>query len=183
MGVIPVAEIKEYLNITTSANDAELTLFGNRAEAAIASRCGPLASTPVTAKVRGFGWSLSPHITPILSLTSVTPVGGSALTLSLFVTPEVGLRGPQTIAWLTPGGWFNAAWYDVVYNAGRSALPDDLRMAALEGIRYYWQTQLGEAPANLPVVGDVDERPAARGVDFPWLRVQHLIEPYDQRWI
>jgi len=182
MGVLTLPEIKEHLNITVATFDAELTAFGNRAEAAVASRCGPLASTPVTARLRGFGWSLSPHVTPILSLTSVTPVGGTAITLSLLVTPEVGLKGPQTIEFLSPN-WFGSYWYDVVYNAGRSTLPEDLRLAALEGVRYYWQTQLGEAPANMPVVGDVDERAVVRGEEFPWLRVQHLIEPYEQAWI
>jgi hypothetical protein len=183
VGVLTLAEVKEHLNITTSANDTELQNFANRAEAAVAGRCGPLASTAVTTKVRGFSPVLRPHITPILSLTSITPVGGAALTLSLFVTPEVGLRGPQVIEWLAPGGVFNAAWYDLVYNAGRSTLPDDLRLAALEGVRYYWQTQLGETPASMPTVGDPDERPVVRGVDFPWLRVQHLIEPYLQEWL
>jgi hypothetical protein len=188
MGVLTLPEIKEHLNITVSTFDAELTSFGTRAEAAVASRCGPLASTPVTTKLRGFSPVLRPQVTPILSLTSITPTGGSALTLSLFVTPEVGLRGPQVVEWLAPGGIFNAAWYDVVYNAGRSTLPEDLRLAALEGVRYFWQTQLGEAPASLPVVGDPHERAAVlgeviEGSVFPWPRVQHLIEPYEQVWL
>lgn len=183
MGVLTLTEIKDHLNITTGGNDAELTTFGNRAETAIAGRCGPLAPVAVTTKLRGLRWALTPQVTPISSLTSITPVGGVALSLTLFVTPEVGLRGPQRIEWLSPGGYFNAYWYDVVYNAGRSSLPDDLRLAALEGVRYYWQTQLGEETPAAPTVHDPDERPVIRGVDFPWLRVQHLIEPYLQEWV
>lgn len=182
MGVLTVVEVKDYLNITASSFDAELQTFANRAEAAVASRCGPLASTAVTQKVRGYGYSLSPRITPIASITSVTPTGGGTpINPALLVTPEMGLRGPQTIEYLSPGGFFSAFWYDLVYQAGRATLPEDLKLAALEGVRYYWQTQLGETA--MPAPDPIDAVPAMIGQDFPWLRVQHLVEPYLQDWL
>lgn len=182
MSVLTLAEVKDHLNISSVSFDAELQVFINRAEAAVASKCGPLASTAVTQKVRGYASSLSPRVTPILSLTSVTPTGGGTpIGLALLVTPEMGLRGPQTIEYLSPGGFFSSFWYDLVYNAGRAVVPDDLKLAALEGVRYYWQTQLGETA--LPAIGNVDAVPAMLGDAFPWLRVQHLVEPYLQEWL
>lgn len=184
MAVLTLVEVKTHLNIATSDDDSELFEFIARAEAAIAAKCGPLEPEVVTARVRGYGRSLTPKITPILSLTNVAPVGGSALSLSLLHTPDNRLRGPATIEYLD-GQWFGSRWYDVVYVAGRDSVPEDLRHAVLEAIRFYWETQLGNAPAGaLPTGSDVDLAQSFGGsFGFPWSRVQHLIEPYEQVWL
>ena len=184
MAALTLSEVKLHLNIDDDSDDAELTAFIDRAEAAIAAKCGPLEPTPVTARVRGYGRSLSPKVTPILSLTSVTPVGGSALTLAALHAPENGLRGASTIEYLD-GGWFGSRWYDVAYTAGRDATPEDLRLAVLEAVRIYWDTQRGNAPAGaLPNDIDTDTAsPVFAGGGFPWARVQHLTERYEQVWL
>ena len=184
MAVLTLPEVKTHLNISTSDDDTEILEFIARAEAAIAAKCGPLQQESVTTRVRGYGRALAPKVTPILSLTSVTPVGGSAVSLSLLHTPEHRLRGPSTIEYLD-GQWFGSRWYDVVYVAGRSTVPEDLRHAVFEAIRYYWETQLGNAPAGaLPTGSDVDLVQTFGGpFGFPWSRVQHLIEPYEQVWL
>lgn len=184
MPVLVVGEVKDHLNISDTGSDAELMAFAARAEAAVASRCGPLTATSVTARVRGGGRSLTPRVTPILSITSVTPVGGSALTTSTLHAPENGLRGPATIEYVD-GGWFGSRWYDVTYQAGRQTVPDDLRLAVLEAVRFYWETQRGNSPGGaLPSDQDFVQAPdiAADG-RFPWLRIQHLVEPYEQVWL
>ena len=184
MPVLTIDEVADHLNVSDTGSDVELMAFAARAEAAVVSRCGPLESTPVTTKVRGYGRSLTPSVTPILSITSVTPTGGSALTLGGLHAPENGRRGPSSIEYLD-GSWFGSRWYDVVYNAGRATVPEDLRLALLEAVRFYWETQLGNSPAGaLPAGSEPDVVPSQSGADrFPWPRIQHLIEPYEQVWL
>ena len=187
MTVLTLDEVKSHLNISDTGSDGELMSFAARAEAAVATRCGPLQPTTVTDRVRGYGSSLCPRVTPISTITSVTPVGGSALDVSRLVAPSVGPRGPRCIEYVN-GGVFGSRWYDVTYEAGWADVPEDLRLAVLEAVRYYWQTQLGNSPAvngALPSSGDVDY-PSTSDVPlgaFPWVRIQHLIEQYEQVWL
>lgn len=184
MAVLTLWEVKAYLNITDGDDDDDLSAVIDRAEAALASRTGPLSPVTVTARVRGYGYMLSPKVTPILTLTSVTPVGGSALNTALMVLPENGLRGPKCIAMLD-GTPFNDRWYDVVYSAGRDTVPEDLKALALEVVRYYWQPQLGAAPPGQGALpSDADSTPSyVPSGSFPWSRAQHLVEPHEQVWL
>lgn len=186
MPLLTLTEVKDHLNITGTGSDAELTTFAARAEGAVAARCGPLVSTSVTTRVRGHGSSLAPKVTPILTLTSVTPVAGTALTLALLHTPENGLRGRRVIEFLD-GTWFGSRWYDVVYNAGHGAtagdVPADLKLATLEMVRHMWETQRGGSvrPGSRPSEAMSNTIPGAAYL-FPF-RVEQLIAPYEQVWL
>lgn len=186
MAVLEITAIRDHLNISGTASDTELLEFAGRAEMAVASRCGPLARTAVTTKVRGYGRSLTPRVTPILSVESVTPLGGLPVALGALATPEQGLRGASTIEYLS-GATFGARWYEVSYTAGRDPVPDDLRLAVLEALRYYWSTQRGTSGASrLRRPTGQDGEPLGTELlhdGFPWPRVQHLIEPYEQVWL
>jgi uncharacterized phiE125 gp8 family phage protein len=188
MAALTLSEAKTHLNITRPESDAELTDFIDRAEAAIAAKCGPLVQVAVSARVRGYGRSLAPKVAPILSLTSVTPVGGTALTVSALHAPENGLRGPSTIEYVD-GRWFSGRWYDVVYMAGHGAtaadVPEDLRLAALELTRHLWETQRGGTGSGRPgtALSDVTANtiPGAAYL-FPF-RIEQLMAPYEQAWL
>lgn len=140
MSVVTLAEAKTHLNIIASTHDTELQAFIDRCEAAIGRKVGPLASTATTAEAPGGGPVLILSTTPSISLTSVTDATGTALTVAdLHVTRD------GVVSWLAGTGCFSSPWYTVVYSAGRTTLPDDLKLAVLEMVRHKWDTQRGSA--------------------------------------
>lgn len=175
MAVVTLPEAKAYLNISSTTSDAELGEFIARAVAAIGSKCGPLEATEKTSRVRG-GWSaLALPVTPVLSLTSITPLGGTALTVDDYLVTPGGIVEPEA------GGWFGSRWYDVVYQAGRAAVPDDLKLGVLELLRHLWDTQRAGGSRRIGSAGSdavANTIPGAAYL-FPF-RVEQLIAPYVQ---
>ena len=169
MSVVTLAAAKAYQNITVSTYDAELQLFLDAAEASIVNKCGPLQSTAFTKRVRGGKAFLSLPTTPVLTLTSVTPVGGTALDVSKLNADPAG-----PIEYLA-GGTFTAAFYDVVYTAGRTSLPADLAHAVKEHTRHLWESQQGgtRRPGTTP-------GPAPGSEYIFTVRVDELISTYMQ---
>lgn len=137
MAVLTLAEAKAHLNIpaTTTTHDSELTAFITSAEAAIAALCGPLESTAKTVRVRGGGDALALPYAPAVSLTSVTPVGSTALTLG-----DLYLDTAAAVVTYDEGGTFSSDRYTVVYQAGRSTCPADLLLAVKELVRHLWKS-------------------------------------------
>lgn len=175
MSTLPLAVAKTHLNVTGTTHDGEIQDTIDEAEAAIAERVGPLVSTPTTVRVRGVSDALVLPVIPAISLTSVTPVDGAALTLAdLYLDTEAG------VVTYDSGGSFSARAYDVVYNAGRSSCPDDLLRAIKELVRHLWITQRG--PTGRPGSGTSDAAantiPGAAYI-FPF-RVEQLLTPHGQ---
>ena len=138
MSVLTVAEVKTHLNIVGAVSDAEIQTFIDACEDAVAEKCGPLTSVARTERVKGGGAGLVLTETPVVSLTSVTPVNGSAISLTLLnVEKSAGV-----VEWLS-GACFQTGWYDVVTQAGRASLPNDMRLGIKELIRHVWDTQRG----------------------------------------
>lgn len=137
MSAVPLQRVKDHLNLKTSTHDGELQGILNGAESLLASKVGPLVATSTTSRVDGGDVVLALPVTPVLELTSVTPVGGTALTLSDLVVSAGGL-----VEWVT-GGRFADRRYVVVYDAGRDRLPYRLEQAVLELVRHLWDTQRG----------------------------------------
>jgi hypothetical protein len=110
-------------------------------------------------------------VTPAVSLTSVTPYSGTALTLSdLYLDTRTGL---VTFNNMSP---FVAAYYDVVYDAGRSTCPADLLFAVKELVRHLWATQRAGARGGASAEGNA--APGAAHL-LPY-RVAELIVPHAQ---
>jgi len=167
MSALTLADAKTYLNISAATYDTELQTFIDAAEAAIAQRVGPLTPASVTKRVPGYAWNLHLPVYPAVSLTSVTPVGGSALTLSdLHLEPDIGAVS------YNGGSFFSSPAYDVVYSAGRSPVPADLLMAVKELLRHLWASQRGGGPRPGPTT---DVQGSAYLMPY---RVLELIAPY-----
>lgn len=162
MSVLSVAQAKEHLNITSSDFDAELSGIIDACEDRIAADVGPLSPVATTSRVRGRSWDLTLPVTPVISLTSVTPVGGTAMDVStLYVEPKSGV-----LEFDSGFGYFPAYRYTVVYQAGRSSCPDNLLMAVKELVRLTWggsqrggSKRPGSAPSDgysntIPNVGE-----------------------------
>lgn len=187
MPVITLDEAKVHLNITGSTHDAELMGFIESAEGVIAKRCGPLGPTTKSVRVRGTsrgtgtGTYQRPSLTdrtslilpvcPAVSLTSVTPVGGTALTLAdLYLSPN-------SVVTFNLGGSFGDASYDVVYVSGRATVPADLMHAVKELVKHLWvNSQRGGSGARKPG----SDAPASSAAYLMPYAVQSLIEPYMQ---
>ena len=105
----------------------------------------------------------------------VTPLGEAALTVDDYLVTEGGIVEPEA------GGWFGSRWYDVVYQAGRATVPDDLRMGVLEMLRHLWDTQRAGGSRR---VGSGSSDSTANTIPgaaylFPF-RVEQLIAPHVQ---
>lgn len=172
MAVLSLGEAKNHLNITTSDFDAELESVVAAAEARLAHDCGPLEPTTYTVRVDGRCAALVLPTTPAVSLTSVTPAGGTALTVGdLYLDGEAGM-----VTYSTGGGYFGDSAYTVVYEAGRSSVDEDLLMAVKELVRLAWSPQRGGSrrPGSAPQEGYSNTLPGV-GEELPfavqkWLR-------------
>ena len=175
MSVLTLAEAKAHLNITDAGSDAELQTFVDAAEAALAARVGPLGPVTTSARVAGGGRTLLLPVAPAVSITSVTPVGGTALTVGDLYLDKTG----GAISYASDAA-FTSYWYDVVYVAGRAAnsCPDDLLMADKELLRHMWTTQRpsgGRFSSGAPDLA-ANTIPGAAYL-FPF-RVEALLAPY-----
>lgn len=174
MSVLTLAEAKAHLNITDSGSDAELQTFIDAAEAALAARVGPLGPVTTTARVAGGGRTLLLPVAPAVSITSVTPVGGTALTVGDLYLDQAG----GAISYASNAS-FSSYWYDVVYVAGRAvnACPDDLLMADKELLRHMWTTQRPSGRFSSPLSDTAANTIPGAAYLFPF-RVEALLAPY-----
>lgn len=141
MSTLTLVAAKAHLNINVDTYDATVQAFIDAAEAMIGERVGPLASTPVTCRVKPNGCRLSLPTIPAVSLTSVTPADSAALTLS-----DLYLNTDAAVVTYNSGQSFTARYYVVVYQAGRASIPADLLLAIKEQVRGMFEaSQRGDA--------------------------------------
>lgn len=174
MSVLSLDAAKAHLNVTGTKDDIEIAETIDAAEAAITKRVGPLEPTLKTVRVSG-GSALVLPTTPAVSLTSITPVNGAALTLAdAYLDSEAGV---VLNMW---GGSFSSIAYDVAYVAGREDCPADLMLAVKELVRHLWKSQRGGAqrPGSQPSDAMSNTLPGA-AYAFPF-RVEQLIAPYER---
>lgn len=170
MSALGLADARTYLKISDNTLNAELQDTIDDAESILAQRVGPLSLVEITARVPGYGWSLHLPTFPAVELTSVSTAGGSALTLAdLYLEQRTG-----DVSY-TGGAFFASAGYDVVYTAGHSPLPADLRRAIKRLVRALWNDQRGGGTRP----GANPEAPISPSL-LPAV-VEQLIQPYDIR--
>lgn len=173
MSVLTVPEAKKHLNIDVGTYDDEIADVIEAAEAAIAQRCGPLEPTVVTSRVASLGNFLALPYYPVISLTSITPQGGTALDITGIEADGSG------VVFYTSGMGFGTMTHSVVYTAGRATCPPDLLMAVKELVKHLWGPQRGGS--KRPGTGGGDSYsntvPGA-AYAFPF-RVEQLIAPHE----
>lgn len=174
MSTVKLDEVKKHLNITRDDNAGELQAMLDTAEAAIEARVGPLGQVEHTQRVTGNS-AVVLNVMPVVSVASVTPAGGTAYDLA---TLEVDLAA-GTI-WRGGGVIFGSGNLDIVYTAGRASLPADLRLAVLELVRHFWDTQRGPTrrPGSTASDAAANTIPGAAYI-FPF-RVEQLLLPHTQ---
>ncbi len=173
MSALTLAQAKSHLNITGAAHDAKLQGTIDEAESAIAEKCGPLEPTATTERVAGGVPFLVLSEAPAISLTSVTPYQGAALTIGdLYLDPKTAIVTQDS------GAYFSARFYTVVYSAGRTTLHPDLVLAVKELVRHLWMPQRGptQRPGSAPSEGAANTIPGAAYL-LPF-RVSELISEH-----
>lgn len=174
---VELADVKAHLNLTGDGDDAELQQMLDAAVAHLSRLVGPLTATAYTERLSGnSGGPLILSHTPVVSLTSVAYSDGTSVDVDDL---DVGENGLVYWNYGTTGYWTTGSRnVTVVYEAGRSDLPADLRLAVLELTRHLWTTQRGIAE-NRPRFDDGPDDFAPTGSSFTLpRRVEELIAPF-----
>jgi hypothetical protein len=158
-GVVSLADAKAHLGKTSTTDDEEMRRFIAAATEFIEGEIGgPVVRTTKTEVVTGHGvrtrTGVSPGFgdlifltySPVIQLLSVTTSTGTTYDVSsLYLDAEAGIVTPGT-GYSLPRPLF------VVYDAGYGVIPALLQQAALDYIKWLWQSQRGPTP--LPQPGD-----------------------------
>lgn len=175
MSTIALADAKTHLNITGTTYDTELQAMLDAAEAAIEQKCGLLTTASRTERIKGGGLGLVLANTPVVSLTSVTPVDGTAYTLD-----DLDLDTNAGVVERADGCRFPVGRYDVVYVTGRSSLPADLKLGVLELLRHLWASQRGPGRRPGSTAGSETANTIPGAAHLMPFRVVELISPHIQ---
>lgn len=161
MAVLTKADVKPFLSMQQTDNDALVEDVIDQAEAYVVRRCGPLSSTATTRRLTARGCRLILPVLPVVSLTSVTAVeSGDVVTIE---DDDQNL----TAGILGSSALIDGELYTVVWQAGHSPLPADLKRAVIEMCRYLWRPQRGGGVRG----GEQDQMAALR-------LAETLMEPY-----
>ncbi|MEU0522763.1 head-tail connector protein [Streptomyces niveus] len=178
MGLLTLDEAKAQLNITSTANDAELLAYIEAVTEVIEWHVGPVVVRVVTEEINGQGRYLCLLHPPVRSLTSLTPVlGGAALDVA-----GLHVNGATGVIRRKDGGTFSGGPWEAVYSAGRDEVPPTVNLAGRILLQHLWRTQLGQARGGLAGGNSdfsVTEPVPGFGYAVP-NRVLQLLEPYKQ---
>lgn len=178
MALLTLAEAKAQLDIESGTSDDELEAYINALTAVIEGVVGPVETREITETVTGRGPTLCLHQTPVVALTSLTPVLDDGITqdvTGLHVDPLSGVVRRKD------GGQFYGGPWTAVYTAGRGAIPPTINLAARILLQHLWRTQYG-ASRGLGSIGGGDDYDVTQPVPgFGYAvpnRVLELLQPY-----
>lgn len=169
-----LAELKAELNMTAAKDsperDRELRQKLASATRMVEKRCGPVSVKDFTQSFRACSVVLDYR--PVVSITSVTPLGGVALSSADAVRrldAEAGIVELTAAATRAGGG-------TIVYRAGRTAIPANLKDATLVIAKHLWETQRGVSAR--PGMGGDEMADAVVGVGWALPnRARELMDP------
>jgi hypothetical protein len=160
--LLSLEDARAQLNMTSTANDAELRDMVAATAACVDFFCGPVAPRTLT-EVHGRrylgSWEIVVDQPPLISVTSIVSQvsgGPSYLPGDLLLIPDSG------IIQLGSGGYFYGR-LAVTYVAGRAIIPPSLNLAARLILQHMWKTQRG--PAGRPNLGG-DDSSAVAGLGY-----------------
>lgn len=173
MPILTLAEAKAQLNITGTADDAELQTYLDAVEAVVDQICGPVINRTVTETVRGWE-SVALSSPPVVALTSLVSIYTSGPS---FDVAGLHVDGPSGIVRRKDLGLFYGGPFTAVYTAGRGATaPPNINLAARIIVQHLWRTQRGGMAPS--VLGD-DGTSQLAGVGFAVPnRALELLRPY-----
>jgi len=183
--LITLQEAKDFLNITTTTDDAELGLFTDAASQMWLARGLPGAGTARVEWYDGGQTRIVLRYTPIVSVTTVSetigsvtyplteqPVDSQSGAFAFTVDPFTGVM-TRRVAGTAVAFAAGVANVKVSYSSGFATVPEDIKLAIKLLTRHMWETQRGGA-----------KRPGTGGGDdfsttYVWPnRVQEIAEAY-----
>jgi hypothetical protein len=137
--VATLDQLKAHLNYGTgTTDDTEMQIHLTAATDYVEWRIGgPVSVQTFTERRWVNGPTLIPRRRPLVSITSITPDFGTALTSTAYVA-DTDVN--QIVFYYTAGGW-----HTLVYTAGLTVIPFNVELAGLIVAAHLWQTQNGFA--------------------------------------
>lgn len=180
-GLVTLTDVKTYLNMSTTANDAELTGFLADAVSAVEDLIGPITPQTVVDEFDEHGWNIVLPVTPVQSVQSVSiqpwlgaaPIDDTAawrLNTRTGVLRRVVIGG--ALPYYGPGSIFT-----VTYTAGRASVPNPVNRAVLMQVAEMWRSQRGASPMA-PGNQDTSEPSYPGAMGFLDEGVMELLLPY-----
>lgn len=147
--LVTLPQAKQHLNISASANDAELSTFITRASAVIEKKARRnWSGATFVEKHDGGTADLVLFNSPVASVTSIDDNGSAVASGDYVLYQETGLIH------LTSGAFAGGKGKVVVTYVTTSTVPANITQATLELVRHLWQTQRGSMGARNPLSGD-----------------------------
>lgn len=174
-GFISLADAKTHLGKTSAEDDEQLQFFVVAACTAITDRMGQVSPAVFTHTVTRYGNTIVLPERPVIAVTSVQRLPGlQALPPADEVagTPGWYLDGSEGVLRHTSGF---GGWVRVTYRAGRTPLPSNFRLAALELVAHLWRGSQHNQGGRRPALGEADAIAASvRPYAMPY-RVMELL--------
>lgn len=191
--IVARADVKDFLNITSSSFDSRLDLFLSTASTMIQNRVGPVAGSPVYDEWYDGGQAqiLLRHA-PVQSVTSITESYGGALAYTL--TEQIvdqpasagGLYGyslnkssgvlTRRVSGIATGFTWGTLNIHIVYVGGYAVAPADLQLATLLLVQHMWAVERGGS--KRPGQGGDDSAGTGKDADAFPQRVEEILENY-----
>lgn len=167
---ISLAEVKRHLKKTNTTDDDELLEFIAAACTAVEDRIGAVSPQQVTEEVetrRGANTIVLDQ-RPVVSVTSVELAGNPPATILPFDADSRvdGWRlnaGPGVV---THSRRFPHGTVRVTYTAGRTPVPGNIRLAAVELTAFLWRSIKNYSGGGRPASPGVDDTLAIRGAAY-----------------
>lgn len=135
--IISLQDAREHRNVTSTADDRELTEFVRAAQVMLENKVGPVVPRTVAAeRHEGCGrQQIALYLRPVLQVVTVTEssYGGTPVT----VAPSSYVLDGEAGILTRLGGWHGTDVY-VTYTPGRRPIPDHMRLAAKELVGHMW---------------------------------------------
>lgn len=152
MALASLADLKAYLSISTSADDATLTRLLDAASSWFESQVGRTLALAARTEVQdgNGGRSIVPHHYPVTEITSVT-IDGVVIPSAPDATSDGWALVDGVIALRGYKATTGIANVSITYSAGYLAIPDDIQQAVIEvaADRYRYRTRVGEVSKSL----------------------------------
>jgi hypothetical protein len=170
-GLVSLAEAKAHLNMsaTVLTNDGEVRELIDAATNFIESKIGPVVRRTIVDTVTPGADGRLYLDGPVISVTTLTAAHGYTETYDVATT---FLDGPAGVVIPPYAGTFSSP-VTVTYIGGRVITPPLIRRAALDYIKWLWESQRGATP--LPTPGGEFE--VATSATVPW-KITQALEPY-----
>jgi hypothetical protein len=160
MAILELPEVKAALSITGGAKDVELQSVIDGVLEGVNVMCGYSESTAFTEWRQSVNGFIIVRRRPLLAITSVTGQTYGALTVAnLFFADETSvIRSKANTSAILDD------WYQVVYSAGRAAIPPAIKRGAQVIIQHQWNTFRGAGERTGQ--GGKDDTQTVQGVAY-----------------